>query len=181
MKKLGKILSNILLIFAIFILAATLYFVFTNKDNTQGAFLFGYKPYIIRTGSMEPTIKIHGIVVIKKCDISKIKENDIIAFVLPNTNTYVCHRAIQIQNGEITTKGDNNASADLVPVTKDNFIGKEVFKTNALQYLELQFKTTWGIIRLVGFILAIIIIIVILKILFDRKSAGKRYGDGGKE
>jgi len=181
-KKLGKILSNILLVFAILILVSTLYFVYTNRNNEEGAFFFGYKPYIIRTGSMEPTIQIHGIVVIKKCDISEVKEGDIIAFILPNSNTYVCHRAIQIQNGEITTKGDNNETADIAPVTKDNFVGKEVLKTNVLASLEFQFKTTWGIIKLVGLILAIIIVIVVIKILLKNKeNDGRRFKNGGKE
>ena len=55
-----------------------------------------------------------------------IKEKDVIAFKMKD-GTLVTHRAIEINDSGIVTKGDNNKDADNNIVTKGNFVGKNLF------------------------------------------------------
>ena len=63
----------------------------------------GIVPYVVLSGSMEPTIETGSICFINKhADIKKIKENDIIAFK-HNNGTLVTHRAVEITDSGIQT------------------------------------------------------------------------------
>lgn len=74
------------------------------------------------TESMEPAIEKDSIVVIKKCDIDSIKENDIICFKYGDND--IIHRVISIdKNKEIQTKGDNNKRNDDILVSSDMLVG----------------------------------------------------------
>lgn len=74
------------------------------------------------TESMEPAIEKDSIVVIKKCDIDSIKENDIICFKYGDND--IIHRVINIdKNKEIQTKGDNNKRKDDILVSSDMLVG----------------------------------------------------------
>jgi signal peptidase len=82
---------------------------------------------------MEPGFKIGGLVVIKPVDVKTLEVGNVISFAIPDMDTPVCHRIIDIQyqNGQqfFQTKGDANKSPDrdLVPAT--NVKGKEIFYT----------------------------------------------------
>ena len=56
---------------------------------------FGYKTFSIVSGSMEPTLSINDIVIIKKCDINSIQKDDIITFKIENE--IITHRVINIK------------------------------------------------------------------------------------
>lgn len=74
------------------------------------------------TESMEPAIEKDSIVVIKKCDIDSIKENDIICFKYGDND--IIHRVMSIdKNKEIQTKGDNNKRNDDILVSSDMLVG----------------------------------------------------------
>lgn len=74
------------------------------------------------TESMEPAIEKDSIVVIKKCDIDSIKENDIICFKYGDND--IIHRVVSIdENKEIQTKGDNNKRNDDILVSSDMLVG----------------------------------------------------------
>lgn len=74
------------------------------------------------TESMEPAIEKDSIVVIKKCDIDSIKENDIICFKYGDND--IIHRVISLdKNKEIQTKGDNNKRNDDILVSSDMLVG----------------------------------------------------------
>ena len=49
-----------------------------NPNDTPD--FFGYKTFSIITGSMEPTINVNDIVIVKKAGINSIQKNDIITF-----------------------------------------------------------------------------------------------------
>ena len=57
---------------------------------------FGWKPFIVLSGSMETDICAGDIVVVKEVDTSKLKENDIIAF--REENIVITHRIVKIEN-----------------------------------------------------------------------------------
>ena len=74
----------------------------------------GYKPFIVMSGSMETTINIVDLVIVKKVNSSNIHTGDIIAF--KNGNIVISHRVKEVINDfgtyKFKTKGDNNNVAD---------------------------------------------------------------------
>lgn len=90
-----------------------------NKPYTN---LFCFSIFEIATGSMEPTLNVKDMVIVK---ITKdIKVNDIITY--EEDGNLITHRVIDIKNDTITTKGDANNSLD-VKVPKEKIVGKIVF------------------------------------------------------
>ena len=87
--------------------------------------VFGIKPYIVLSGSMEPTISTGGLVWINTRE-TDVHENDIAAYELTK-GTYVTHRVIGVSDGEYIFKGDANETEDLVPVAKQQIVGKYMF------------------------------------------------------
>lgn len=118
-----------------------------------GAFLLlyvcGIVPYIVLSGSMEPTIETGSLCFINKhTSINNIKQNDIIAFKYDD-GTLITHRAVEITESGIITKGDNNKDVDSNIVEERNFVGKNVFWIPKVGYVIKQFQTTKGVIILV--------------------------------
>ena len=112
-------------------------------------YVCGFVPYVVLSGSMEPTIQTGSICFIyKHIDIDSIKENDIIAF-RHNDGTLVTHRAVEITDEGIKTKGDNNKDIDSNIVGKDEFVGKNVFWIPKLGYVVRKLQTTKGVIMLI--------------------------------
>lgn len=72
--------------------------------------LFGYKPMMVMSGSMEPTFSADDLIIVKKCDIDKLKVGDVVTF--KEDKKYITHRISRIINGNIITKGDANTIED---------------------------------------------------------------------
>jgi signal peptidase len=107
-------------------------------------YIFGIVPYVVLSGSMEPTIETGSLCFINKnTDYEDIKEKDIIAFKM-NDGTLVTHRAIEITDSGIITKGDNNDDADSNEVKKENFVGKNLFWIPKVGYVVKAFQSTTG-------------------------------------
>ena len=112
----GKIVKIIFFIIAIplLIIACTIMYK-ANKYPDKIPDVFGIKPMIVLSGSMETSIYTGDLVFVKMVDTDTLKENDIIAF-RNEENKVTTHRIIEIieENGETLyrTKGDNNRSED---------------------------------------------------------------------
>ncbi len=120
-------------------------------------YAIGYTPYVVLSGSMEPTIKTGSVCFINKhASYDKIKEKDIIAFRL-KSGTLVTHRVVDITNEGIITKGDNNEDKDDVITTKNNFVGKNAFWIPKLGYLVVLFQSTKGKIIFITYIILLLI------------------------
>lgn len=93
---------------------------------------FGYKNFIIVSGSMEPTIMTGDAICVKEVPPNEIKVNDIISF--KDDEVITTHRVISIveENGikKYTTKGDNNNVEDKEKTIYENIEGKYQFKVN---------------------------------------------------
>ena len=94
--------------------------------------LFGIRPYVVYSGSMEPEIQT-GAVVFTKVEKLSPEKGDIITF--RNGDTVITHRVIKKQNGTWITKGDANKTADPVPVEESQIIGRVVFCLPYLGYV----------------------------------------------
>ncbi|MDO4938500.1 MAG: signal peptidase I [Lachnospiraceae bacterium] len=90
--------------------------------------IWGIKPMVILSGSMEPEIDLNSLVVTYKTE--NIKKGDIIMFQT-RTKDYVVHRYYDDNDdGSIITKGDSNEIADYDPVDKNQVFGKVIIRMN---------------------------------------------------
>lgn len=85
--------------------------------------LFGYKPLVVLSGSMEPSYKVGSVLYYKSVEEKNLRVGDVITFELED-GTFVTHRINRIVNGEYETKGDANNTPDLFKVKYENVKGK---------------------------------------------------------
>ena len=124
----------------------------------------GIRPFIVLSGSMEPTIKTGSIVYINTNVYSyEIEKNDIIAFKM-NRQT-VTHRVIEVNKDDesFITKGDANEERDAVPVSFINYRGKTIFSIPYLGRTVAFFKSAFGLFCLVALILVNMFLIIVDK------------------
>jgi len=120
-------------------------------------YILGIVPYVVLSGSMEPSIETGSVCFINKhAKFEDIKEKDVIAFKMKD-GTLVTHRAIEINDSGIVTKGDNNKDADNNIVTKENFVGKNLFWIPKVGYVIKAFQTTTGRIIAAAIILLLLV------------------------
>lgn len=85
----------------------------TNQDKVPS--VFGIKPFIVLSGSMEDEIYKGDLIFTKNVEPSRLKVNDVIAF-RDSENTVTTHRIIDlvVEDGQtyFITKGDNNNTQD---------------------------------------------------------------------
>lgn len=134
--KLGKVIKIIFFIVAIPILLLSLVIMVKARmypDKVPD--VFGYKPMIVLSGSMETSIFTGDLVFVKMVEPNTLKENDIIAF-RNESDTVTTHRIVEIinENGNtlFRTKGDNNDAEDANLVETTAVEGIYVFKIPGL-------------------------------------------------
>lgn len=122
----------------------------------------GYKPFIVMSGSMETTINIGDLVIVKKVNSSSIHTGDIIAF--KNGNIVISHRVKEVINDSGTykfkTKGDNNNVADDFIVNSDAIEGIFVNKIPGLGSILLFLG------KPIGLLMVILVIIIVSTALY---------------
>lgn len=105
----------------------------TNEDEVPS--VFGYKPFIVLSGSMETEIHQGDLIITKIIEPEELEIDDIIAF-RDNENTVTTHRIIDIveKDGDtyFVTKGDNNNSQDQNLVEYDDVEGIYVLRIPAI-------------------------------------------------
>jgi len=119
-----------------------------------------YRLLTVLSGSMEPAIKVGGIVVVKPSD--SYGEGDVITFSKTgDIDKSVTHRVVEVkeEDGEISfvTKGDANNASDSGQISSDKVFGKMIISLPLLGYAVNFARTTEGMIVLI-IIPAVIII-----------------------
>jgi len=127
-----------------------------------------YEP--VFTGSMEPTIPVGSIVVIKPANPETLKEGDIICFKLSQP-TSITHRIINITNEGFITKGDANEEPDTWTVKKENIIGKVTSTIPYIGYIGHFVRTPIGFILLIIIPATLLIITEIRNIIKELKKS----------
>jgi len=148
-KKIKIIISVILLILLLPILFVSFVILinsYTHPDEIPS--FFGWKPFIVLSGSMETEIFAGDIAVVKEVELDTLKENDIIAF--REENIVITHRIVNIIETEnelkFITKGDNNADNDNDYVLGENIEGKYQFKISRLGNFAMFLQTPIGLV-----------------------------------
>ena len=150
MKKILKYIGDCLCLILVVIIIISITETFFIKNE----YPFVYKTAVILSGSMEPTISVDDLVIVKRAE--EIKKGDIIVFYDEKGNE-VIHRVIDIDDDTITTQGDANNTAD-TPISRDKVCGKYVTKIRYVGKIIKFIKTPLGV--LICFILTIIILVL---------------------
>ena len=155
---LGKIISIILYIILIPMIIFNFTLIiksFITPNRTPD--FFGYKSFVIVSGSMEPTIKKGDAILVKEVPEKDIKINDIISFQQGETN--VTHRIVQIieEDGirKYKTKGDNNNTEDKEEIVYEQIEGIYQFKISGFGVIIEILKS-----KITLFVLILLIILI---------------------
>ena len=170
-KEKEKIVKRIIEIIAI-ILIYNIILIIISSINGKDFSILGYKAYIVNTNSMEPTIEVGDIVIIKKVKAEKLNQGDVITFT--QEGEVITHRITKIETEEkstqYVTKGDNNNTEDTLKIKYEYIIGKEILTIpqlgKAMQLLDSK------IILLI--IILIILICAFVKIQKKEKLENRR-------
>lgn len=132
--------------------------------------IFGYKMFIIVSGSMEPNLKIGDMVVVKETSQDKINKGDIITFT--EAEYQVTHRVMDIieKDGQnvYQTKGDANNANDSGLLKYENIEGKYVLKIEKIGLIIMKIQNIRVIICIV---VVIYVIYLVSSEKEDRKNA----------
>ena len=84
-----------------------------NLVLIAGFFISPYKPLVIRSDSMEPTLHVGSLVVVKRVEkASELKGGDIVTYKNPDIPFTITHRIVAVTEEGIVLKGDNLELAD---------------------------------------------------------------------
>lgn len=156
MKKIKKIVDIIITIILITIILMLLTIIILKKENNN-IHIGNYYVFKVATGSMEPTLKVNDIILVKKSEEYKI--NDIITY--KENNKYITHRLIRKEDKGYITKGDNNQTEDK-EIREERIIGKVIKNLKIIRIIyELIINP---------FVIILVIFIVIIKKVIFRKE-----------
>lgn len=159
--KIGVLICIILLIIMLPILIVSTWILVDSVVHPDDIPSFiGYRPFIVMSGSMEPTLNIGDLEISKETDPSTLKVGDVISYMYKD-NVVITHRIIEItsEDGETVfiTKGDNNATEDLLPVKFSQVKGKHFFKVNGAGKIAMFIQKPQGFILVASIPILVII------------------------
>ena len=85
--------------------------------------LLGYQVYDVVSGSMDPAIPVHSVVLVQLAAPEELQPGEIVAY--RSGSSVVIHRLVEnhIVEGELVTKGDANAEPDQLKVEYVGVLG----------------------------------------------------------
>lgn len=158
-KFIGKTLAYVILCLLFLITAFLVYYMSTSAIAARKGENPQISLYTIVSPSMEPFIKVYDVIIDRRLKANdELKVGDVITFYSSTLNTdgyTITHRVYDIKISEgktyYITKGDNNQSVDVGSITRDNIVGKMVYKINGLGKIQffLSSKLGWILIILI--------------------------------
>ena len=144
------------------------YLKFIKKENDIN--VFGYRQYMVVTGSMEPKYNIGDLIITKEMPKEKIKVGDVINYISENGIDTITHRVIGIEERDgqtfYKTKGDNNNSEDPELINFSKVQGVLVFKISKFGQIITKMLTGTGI--------TVLFAIIILSYIKEKNKEEKR-------
>ena len=137
-----------------------------------GVRLVGLQPYVVLSGSMEPTYPVGSLIYVQKVDPHILQVGDPITYMVSD-NTVVTHRIIQVLEDETEpgtvrffTQGDANDIPDAVSVHYRNVLGKPVFSLPYLGYVSNYIQNPPGTYVAICAALVLLLMVFLPDILF---------------
>lgn len=158
-KFIGKTLAYVILCLLFLITAFLIYYMSSSAIAAKKGEKTNIGLYTIVSPSMEPFIKVYDVIIDRKLKTNEeLKVGDVITFYSSSLNTdgyTITHRIydIKVSDGKTyyITKGDNNQSVDIGSITRENIVGKMIYKINGLGKIQffLSSKLGWILIILI--------------------------------
>lgn len=177
-----EVISWVILVAVLIAFAFSVYTNITNEKVGEGAFLLGYRPVLVLTGSMEPYMMTNGLALTKQVsDINELETGDVITYHIESESgktLRITHRIIAIEGEYIYTKGDNNYVDDGIALTMENVEAKVVGVSNFSAWIVAKWQSsTAGKIMLISYVVAAILLYVCIRMfiknLFEKRKAAK--------
>ena len=131
MKKVLKIIVDVLAWVVLILAFLVTLMVFASERNDGIASIFGFSPMSVQSDSMKPTFAKGDLIIIKKVDdLYNLKENDVITYytIVDGYRIVNTHRIVKIEDNDgnkaFVTRGDNNPVDDEVPAYASDIVGK---------------------------------------------------------
>lgn len=144
-----------------------------------GVRLVGLQPYVVLSGSMEPTYHVGSLIYVKSVDYKELQVGDPITYMI-SQDTVVTHRIIEVLVDEedpdtirYFTQGDANSAPDGTSVHYKNIIGKPVFTIPYLGYVSNYIQNPPGMYAAIA-AGAILILLVFLPDVFTDDTKEKK-------
>lgn len=137
-------------------IVVVLFLIIFNISSVMGVSVFGLRTFKIGSGSMEPTLKVNDLILVKKQNT--YKKGDIITSKIDNE--YITHRLVEQNKTRVVTKGDANNVLDQ-DFSKDKIVGKVIYKFKILNIIGKIFTNIYALISfmIISFILFYILFI----------------------
>ena len=160
----GKIVTIVVLIFSVAVMIFTV--ISVNTVGKDKASLFGYKPNIVLSDSMQDTFQVGDLEISKQVDPETMEIGDIVTFTSIDPANYgavVTHkiREITIYEGRpaFITYGTTTGVDDAYPAPFDKVIGEYKFRLPKMGYFFEFLRTPAGYftVILIPFLLLIVL------------------------
>ena len=136
--------------------------------------LFGYRPYTIISGSMEPAIAIGSLVYVRDVEPEAVVAKDVIAYYGGrDRDSVITHRVVEnnVSDREFITKGDANSANDVTPVPYHNLLGRVELTIPSLGYAAQLLTIREGKFAMIGVIgVAMVLSLIAAKLNRRRKT-----------
>ncbi len=156
---------------------------------------FGWSVDTVYSGSMEPQLKVGGVVVTRPVAAEEIRVGDIITFHSPLNDELTSHRVVAVEDGVVAvedgevaiedgsplqfqTKGDANAHVDPFVVPAQNLAGEVCFHMPYLGYAAQFIKSPLGLILtlcLPGLAIIVMEVVKVFRAIKEERSK-REYG-----
>lgn len=143
---------------------------FSNQHN-----LFGYRVYIVASGSMIPTYNIGDTLLIKEMDASNIKKGDAVTYIGDDVGIdgmIITHQVQEVEMDEdgkyyFHTKGIANNIEDPI-VSEEQVLGKVVYRFFLLSFIGRITTSKLLLFCFIAIPIAILIAIEIIKLIYKK-------------
>lgn len=162
-EKIFGIIANVSFLLLIILIAA---YVALNVFMPEKAMeVFKVRLYTIKTGSMEPVLPVGSLVLVKKAELSELKEGDIVTFYtdvnLDGSKEVVTHyvAAIYEENGKtvLRTKREANVFFDSWKVYEEDVIGTYIVHINKVGSFADFLSSKMGVVMILADAVIVII------------------------
>jgi len=136
--------------------------------------VFGFAPFVVLSGSMEPAIDPGDLVVIREQKADAYKIGDIVSYL--DGRVVYTHRIVGVEEGKYVLKGDNNNVADGT-IRPEQLVGRVQFIIPKLGLLVILLKKPAGMAFVAVMLLICFLAADYLKNRRRRAAEARKRGD----
>ncbi len=156
-RKVINIITSVILV----LLIAIVVFVFIARISGESPSIFGYHVFRVTSSSMEPTLMVNDVILVKETPANEIKNGDIVTYLSEQgqlKGEMITHRVIEEPyntNGEYyyQTQGDAKGATPDPIISYSQIEGKYVRTLPVIDKLYTFFLSPGGLIAFIGVII----------------------------